>query len=70
MRKNMAAWEDKLARTAPASSPKHLDLLRAACSDYGRAQEHYRENERRNALSPEGREKAQELARDMRICSQ
>ena len=68
--RDMGDLEARLARATPASSPKRRDRLRAACSDYRHAQEHFRENERRAVASEEERKDAQQLARDMRVCAQ
>jgi non-specific serine/threonine protein kinase/serine/threonine-protein kinase len=67
----MGDLEVRLAKAAPASSPKGSELLRSACTDYGRARDRYRENERRNAATPEAQKSAQQLAHDMsKVCGQ
>jgi non-specific serine/threonine protein kinase/serine/threonine-protein kinase len=45
-----------------------LAHLRAACSDYGHAQELYRENERRGVTSQQAKQDAQKVAHDIQVC--
>jgi non-specific serine/threonine protein kinase/serine/threonine-protein kinase len=67
--KHMGEIEAGFARTTPASSPKRLDHQRAACTNYGHAQDLYRENERRGTASQSGRKEALKLAHDMQVCA-
>jgi serine/threonine protein kinase len=67
--KHLGKLEAGLARTTPASNPKRLDHQRAACSDYGHAQDLYRENERQGTASQSGRKQALELAHEMHDCA-
>jgi len=67
--RHLGALEAEFERVTPASSPKRLDHHRAACSDYGHAQDLYLENERRGTASQSGRKEALELAHDMRSCA-
>jgi tetratricopeptide (TPR) repeat protein len=67
----MGDLEVRLAKAAPASSPKSSELLHSACADYGRARDRYRENELRNTATPNAQKNAQQLAHDMsKVCGQ
>jgi eukaryotic-like serine/threonine-protein kinase len=64
--RNMGELETGLSRKTPGA--QRLAHQRAACSDYGRAQELYRENERRGATSEAGKKDAQEIAHELQVC--
>jgi tetratricopeptide (TPR) repeat protein len=54
--------EAEFARMAPPSSPERVAHQIAACSDYGRALDLYRENERRGGVPENERDYAQKAA--------
>ncbi len=67
--KHLGDLEAGFARATLASSPKRLDHQRAACTNYGHAQDLYRENERRGVASQTGRKLALKMAQEMRVCA-
>jgi tetratricopeptide (TPR) repeat protein len=66
--KHLGKLEAGFAQATPASSPKRLEHQRAACSNYGHAQDLYSEDERRGTASQSGRKEALELAHEMQRC--
>jgi non-specific serine/threonine protein kinase/serine/threonine-protein kinase len=66
----MGTLEAGLARMAPESSSPRFEHQRLACSDFGRALEKYRENERRGQTVDKWEHKqAQTAAREMQSCA-